>query len=234
MMCSFASSEISGMAMTWFTVCVAIVLRRLRLSTAPAPFGSTYIVLAPIVPPAVVTFQTPKPHVHRTAGGGAVRVGADVERPVARGDDRVVRRRCAVQVDDPAATVRGCERRGALCCPQTWSEVGTGGTQVAVPVVIVTRGRVHRAGRCLQRVVGDRRLRRRGGVAEVLGRRVVDGRVDRIGEGKLRVVEVEREEPLAAGAVELPARLGRRDVPAACRRGSRPEQCEGRRCRRRP
>ena len=61
MMCSFASSEISGSAITWFTVWVAIVLRRLRLSTAPAAFGSTYIVLAPIVPPAVVTFQTPNP-----------------------------------------------------------------------------------------------------------------------------------------------------------------------------
>jgi hypothetical protein len=58
-------------------------------------------------------------------------------------------------------------------------------------------------------------LRRRCAAAEVLRRRVVDGRVDRVGKRQLRVVEVEGEEPLAAGAVELPARLGRGDVAAA-------------------
>ena len=213
MMCSFASSEISGMAMTWFTVCVAIVLRRLRLSTAPAAFGSTYIVLAPIVPPVVVTFQTPN----------RMFIGPPVEVPFAS-----VR---TLNVQLPAGMT--VSFGAAAPSMSTIQPRPFGGASDGAPFVRPQRGlrseleepsgrarrdrhggRVHRAGRRLQRVVGDRRLRRRGSAAEVLRRGVVDGGIDRVGEGELGVVEVEREEPFAAGPVELPARLGRRDVPA--------------------
>ena len=169
--------------------------------------------LAPIVPRSGRDLPDAEPHVHRAARRGAGRVGAHVERPVARRDDGVVRRRSPVHVDDPAATVGGCERRGAFCSPQRRLR-----SELQEPGARACRdrhgGRVHRAGCRQLRVVGDRCLRRRCGAAEVLRRRVVDGRVDRVRERELGVVEVEREEPLAAGTVELPARLGGRDVAA--------------------
>ena len=152
-------------------------------------------------------------HVHRPTCGGAARVGTDVERPVPAGMTVsfgvAVPSRSTIQPRPFGA----CERGGALCA-RVSSAVGTGGTRCPSPRRDRHGGRVHRAGTwSAARSRGPPSASSRhccGGTGSPGSRR--QGRSRRGGE--LRVVEVEREEPLAAGAVELPAHLGRRDVAA--------------------
>jgi hypothetical protein len=131
-------SEISGIAMTWFTVCVAVVLNRLSCSRRRRRSDRRTSCSPRIVPPVVVTFQTPEPHVHRTPVEVAFASVRTLNVQLPAGMTVSFECGCPVEVDDPTTTVRGCERRGAFVPHSVVCGRNGIGNPVAVPVVIVT------------------------------------------------------------------------------------------------